>query len=311
MYAAKASSRGRAELFRPALRDRDDIRSELAALLGGVHQRGELRLDYQPIIRLATGDVVGLEALVRWQLPGHPLIMPGQFIDLAEETGDVVPMGRWILRESCRQTREWQVRLELPELEISVNLSARQFQEHDLVESVRSILAETGLPATSLTLEITESSLMHRTAGTIGRLAELRSLGIHLAIDDFGTGYSSLSYLERFPVDSLKIDGSFISGIAATGDRPAIAPAIVTLGRTLGLTVVAEGIERPDQAEWLVSLGCPLGQGYLFSRPLGVAATEAFLAADATRRIQAGAAGGPARRARRRPTPKLRLVSGD
>jgi diguanylate cyclase (GGDEF)-like protein len=312
MYAAKSSSRGRAELFRSALRAEAAARSDLAALLRGAEQRGELRLDYQPIVELAGGAVVGLEALVRWQMPDRPLMMPGQFIDLAEETGDIVPMGRWILREACRQTREWQVRLELPRLEVSVNLSARQFQEHDLVESVRSILQETGLPAQSLTLEITESGLMQRTSGTIGRLTELRALGLHLAIDDFGTGYSSLSYLERFPVDILKIDRSFIASISPAGERPAIARAIVDLGRTLNLKVVAEGIEQLDQAEWLVSLGCPLGQGYLFSRPMGVDATEAFLAADATRRVRgpltaADPAQAPATDAR---SPKLRLVSG-
>jgi EAL domain-containing protein (putative c-di-GMP-specific phosphodiesterase class I) len=145
----------------------------------------------------------------------------------------------------------------------------------------------------------------------IGRLTELRALGIHLAIDDFGTGYSSLSYLERFPVDSLKIDRSFIAGITATGERPAIARAIVELGRTLGLKVVAEGIEHPDQAEWLASLGCPLGQGFLFSRPLGVNAAEAFLAADATRRVKELPIAKPPRRAGRRAVPKLRLVSGE
>jgi diguanylate cyclase (GGDEF)-like protein len=311
MYAAKSSSRGRAELFRSVLRAEAAARSDLAALLRGAEQRDELRIDYQPIVELATGAVVGLEALVRWQLPGRPLLMPEQFIDLAEETGDVVQMGRWILREACRQTREWQLRLELPALEISVNLSARQFQEQDLVESVRMVLEESGLPAESLTLEITESGLMQRTAGTIGRLTELRSLGIHLAIDDFGTGYSSLSYLERFPVDSLKIDRSFIAGISAAGERPAIARAIVELGRTLGLKVVAEGIEHPDQAEWLHSLGCPLGQGFLFSRPLGVNATESFLAADATRRVNEQTIAKPPRHAGRRAVPKLRLVSGE
>jgi EAL domain-containing protein (putative c-di-GMP-specific phosphodiesterase class I) len=219
-------------------------------------------------------------------------------------------MGQWILRESCRQLREWQLRLGLPDLQVSVNLSARQFREHDLVKSIRTILAETELPPPSLILEITESGLMQRTDGTINTLAELRALGTHLAIDDFGTGYSSLSYLERFPVDSLKIDRSFIAGISASGDRPAIARAIVELGRTLGLKVVAEGIEEPDQAAWLVSLGCPLGQGNLFSRPMGVDATEAFLAADATRRVQQAPVAHKAR-GRRRTTPNLRLVSGE
>jgi len=318
MYAAKVSSRGRAEVYRSAQRAEAAARLDLAAQLRGVEARGELRLDYQPIVELGSGAVVGLEALVRWQPPDRPLLMPGQFIDVAEETGDIVPMGQWILRESCRQTREWQLRLGLPSLQVSVNLSSRQFQEPDLVESIRQAIEDTGLPPSSLILEITESGLMARTAGTIGRLAELRALGVHLAIDDFGTGYSSLSYLERFPVDILKIDRSFIASVTASGERPAIAQAIVELGRTLGLRVVAEGIEEPDQADWLVSLGCPLGQGYLFSRPLGVDAMEMFLATDATRRVQEGdtaerdvTSATPARRRRRASTAPLRLVSGE
>ena len=313
MYAAKASSRGRAEVYRTSLRAKAAARQDLAAQLKGVDQRGELRLDFQPIVELGTERVLGLEALVRWQPPDRPLLMPNHFIDLAEETGDIVPMGRWILREACRQVREWQVRLALPDLQVSVNLSARQFQEHDLVDSIQTILDETGLPPASLSLEITESGLMQRTAGTIGRLAELRGLGVHLAIDDFGTGYSSLSYLERFPVDVLKIDRSFIAGGSGGGQRPTIARAIIDLGRTLGLKVVAEGIETRDQAEWLASLGCPMGQGYLFSRPMGVDATEAFLAADATRRAAAAseATPTPTRPARARSAASLRLVSGE
>jgi diguanylate cyclase (GGDEF)-like protein len=320
MYSAKTSSRGHAQVYRAALRARSAQRRELAARLQGVAQRGELRLDYQPIIELESGAVVGLEALVRWQPPDRPMLMPGQFIDLAEETGEILPMGRWILREACRQARAWQVRLGLPALQMSVNLSARQFQEHDLVTWVGAVLAETGLPATSLVLEITENSLMQRTAGTIARLTELRTLGVHLAIDDFGTGYSSLSYLERFPVDTLKIDRSFIAGLRSTRERPAITKAIVELGRTLGLRVVAEGIEQPEQAEWLVSLGCGYAQGFLFSRPLGADAAEGFLAADASRRAQmkrvATSEGPPpdaadASRAPRRIDRPLRLVSGD
>jgi len=320
MYTAKTSSRGQAQVYHAALRARSAQRRELAARLQGIEQRGELRLDYQPIVELGSGRVVGLEALVRWQPPDRPILMPNQFIDLAEETGDILPMGRWILLEACRQARAWQVRLALPALQISVNLSARQFQEHDLVSWVGAVLAETGLPATSLVLEITESSLMQRTAGTIGRLTELRALGVHLAIDDFGTGYSSLSYLERFPVDTLKIDRSFIAGRRSTRERPAITRAIVDLGRTLGLRVVAEGIEQPEQAEWLISLGCPYAQGYLFSRPLGADAAEAFLAADATRRAQlerpAGNEVTPSdadddSRSARRTDRSLRLVSGD
>ncbi len=312
MYTAKTSSRGRAQVYHSALRARSAARRELARLLRGVEARGELRLDYQPIVELDGGAVVGLEALVRWQPPDRPMLMPDQFIDLAEETGDIVPMGRWILLEACRQARAWQVRLALPGLQISVNLSTRQFQEQDTVDWVRAVLAETGLAPSSLVLEITESGLMQRTAGTIGRLSELRTLGVHLAIDDFGTGYSSLSYLERFPVDILKIDRSFIAGMKTTRERPAITRAIVELGRTLGLRVVAEGIERPDQADWLRGLGCPYAQGYLFSRPLGADAAEAFLAADATRRAAATPVEGDQQQGSRRAGPRpLRLVSGD
>ncbi|HET7473165.1 MAG TPA: EAL domain-containing protein [Candidatus Limnocylindrales bacterium] len=276
MYAAKQSSRGGAELFQPGLRDRAAERTARAERLRGVEQRDELRLDYQPIVELATGGVVAVEALVRWQPPDGPVLMPGEWIDLAEESGDIVPVGRWILREACRQARDWQIRLERPELRISVNLSARQFLEHDVVSTVRAALDETGLQPASLILEITESGLMRRTQATIARLSALRELGVHLAIDDFGTGYSSLSYLERFPIDILKIDRTFV---ATVGNGPSpIARAVIDLGRTLDLQVIAEGIEHADQARWLADLGCGYGQGFLFARPIGPAAMEALLA---------------------------------
>jgi EAL domain-containing protein (putative c-di-GMP-specific phosphodiesterase class I) len=232
--------------------------------------------------------------------------MPSDWIDLAEESGDIVPIGRWVLREACRQARDWQIRLGRPELQMSVNLSARQFREHDIVATVRSILDETGLPPTTLMLEITESGLMRRTQATIARLDALRSLGVHLAIDDFGTGYSSLSYLERFPIDVLKIDRTFVSS-AQEAISP-IARAILDLGRSLGLQVIAEGIEHADQARWLASLGCRFGQGYLFARPMSAAAIEALL----------GEGDGLARTYELEPgdepaadPPRLRLVSGD
>jgi EAL domain-containing protein (putative c-di-GMP-specific phosphodiesterase class I) len=276
MYAAKGSSRGGAEIFRPALRDGATERAELAARLRGVEERGELRLDYQPIVDLVTNRIEGVEALVRWQPPDGPVLMPSDWIDLAEESGDIVPIGRWILREACRQARDWQIRLARPDLRISVNLAARQFREHDIVATVRAALDETGLPPTTLMLEITESGLMRRTQATIARLAALRDLGVHLAIDDFGTGYSSLSYLERFPIDILKIDRMFVSGVGESASP--IARAIVDLGRTLGLQVIAEGIEHAEQARWLAGIGCRYGQGYLYARPMGGAAIEALLA---------------------------------
>jgi len=276
MYAAKASSRGGAEIFRPSLRDGAAERADRAARLRGVEERDELRLDYQPIVELESNRIEGVEALVRWQPPDGPVLMPGEWIEIAEETGDIVPIGRWVLREACRQARDWQIRLERPDLRMSVNLSARQFREHDIVATVRAIIDETGILPETLILEITESGLMLRTQATIARLEALRALGIHLAIDDFGTGYSSLSYLERFPIDILKIDRTFVSSAGATVSP--IARAIVELGRTLGLQVVAEGIEHVAQARWLTDIGCRFGQGYLYARPMGAPAIEALLA---------------------------------
>ncbi len=311
MYAAKQTSRGGAEIFRPALRDGAADRAARAERLRGVEQRDELRLDYQPIVDLSTSGIVGMEALVRWQPPDGPVLMPSEWIDLAEETGDIVPIGRWILHEACRQARDWQIRLERPDLRISVNLSARQFGDHDILATVRTVLDETGLPPASLILEITESGLMRRTASTISRLAALRELGCHLAIDDFGTGYSSLSYLERFPIDILKIDRTFVSSTGAAASP--IARAVIDLGRTLELEVIAEGIERAEQARWLADLGCRYGQGFLFARPVGAAALEAMLAeGGGLAGPTDGEAGGP-RRDLGEPdaTRRLRLVSGD
>jgi diguanylate cyclase (GGDEF)-like protein len=275
MYAAKGSSRGGAEVFHPGLREGAAERAALAGRLRGIEERGELRLDYQPIVELDSNRIDSVEALVRWQPADGPILMPTDWIDLAEESGDIVGIGRWVLREACRQTRDWQIRLDRPDLRVSVNLSARQFREHDIVATVGAALRETGLPAKTLMLEITESGLMKRTQSTISRLDALRGLGIHLAIDDFGTGYSSLSYLERFPIDTLKIDRSFVSTNRVVSP---VARAIVDLGRTLGLDVIAEGIEHVDQARWLAGLGCRFGQGYLFARPMSAAAIESVLA---------------------------------
>src|SRR4029079_11147016 len=318
------AARGGAEPFRPSLRVGAAERSARAERLRGVEERDELRLDYQPIVELATGAIVGVEALVRWQPPDAPVLMPGEWIDLAEESGDIVPIGRWVLREACRQARDWQIRLGRAQLRVhrqppartvprtSVNLPARQFREHDIVSTVRTILGETGLPAGTLMLEITESSLMRRTQSTIARLDALRALGCHLAIDDFGTGYSSRSYLERFPIDILKIDRSFVVD-ARTGGS-AIARAIVDLGRTLNLEVIAEGIEQPEEARGLADMGCRYGQGYLFARPVGAAAIEALLAEGAgLGRPADGAAAdsGSSPDAGSSATARLRLVSGE
>jgi diguanylate cyclase (GGDEF)-like protein len=278
MYRAKSAGKGRHELFQAHMREGIAERTELEGLIVGAVDRGELRLQYQPIVELATRAIVGVEALVRWHPAGRRMLMPGDFISLAEETGQIVPIGRWVVDEACRQGRLWQVKLDDPGFAISVNLSARQFQHPGLVPEVLDAVRTSGVDPHSLILEITESVLMQHTAATIDKLAQLRAHGIRLAIDDFGTGYSSLSYLDRFPVDTLKIDRSFVDGFGAGREGPVLVRAIIELGHALGLDVVAEGIEREDQVEPLSLLGCKLGQGYLFARPVDAEALDLLLA---------------------------------
>ncbi len=268
MYQAKRAGKSRYELFRPSLREAATERARLEALLRGAEARDELRVHYQPIVDLGDGSIVGVEALVRWEPAGRGMLMPGDFIGLAEESGLIVQIGRWVLEHACRDTQAWRERYGLDGLSVSVNLSARQFQHPDLVAEVGAALAASDLEPSRLILEITESVLMQTTAATIGKLADLRRLGVRLAIDDFGTGYSSLGYLERFPVDILKIDKTFIDGVGEPGGRPVLARAILQLGRALGLQVVAEGVERREQVVALRRLGCTRAQGYLFARPL-------------------------------------------
>ncbi len=278
MYQAKHGGKGRYEIFRPSLREAVIERAALEALMRGAENRDELRIHYQPIVDLADGSIVGIEALVRWNAPGRGLLMPADFIGLAEESGLIVEIGRWVLEHACRDTQAWRQAFDLDALSVSVNLSARQFQHPDLIAEVGAALAASGLEPSRLVLEITESVLMQTTTTTIGKLADLRRIGVRLAIDDFGTGYSSLGYLERFPVDILKIDRTFIDGIGERGNRPVLARAIVQLGRALDLLVIAEGVEREEQAVALRRLGCTRGQGYLYSRPLPAAEVEPLLA---------------------------------
>jgi EAL domain-containing protein (putative c-di-GMP-specific phosphodiesterase class I) len=232
--------------------------------------RGDFRLHFQPIVRLATGEVSGVEALVRWTHEERGAVSPLRFIPLAEETGLIVPLGAWVLREACRQGQEWAERRGsrrgVP-FSVSVNISGRQLAESDFVAEVRSALEESRLDPASLILEMTESVLMRDTETMVARMRALKALGVRLAVDDFGTGYSSLSYLHRFPVDILKIDKSFVDAVGTGSAEPALARAIIALGESLGLTTVAEGIERETQRTELVGLRCELGQGYLFARP--------------------------------------------
>ncbi|HKG14339.1 MAG TPA: EAL domain-containing protein, partial [Pyrinomonadaceae bacterium] len=242
-------------------------------------ERGEFLLHYQPKVDMRSGQIVGMEALVRWRHPTKGLVMPSEFIPFAEETGLIVPLGMWVLNEACRQMRAWQkLGLADERVTISVNLSSRQFSQADLIDQVSSVLRDTGLPSSNLKLEITESMVMENIDTAIQMLAQLRNLGVGLSIDDFGTGYSSLSYLHRFPIDTLKIDRSFVTQMTDNTENAEIVRTIVTLARSLGMNVIAEGVETGAQLMQLRDLGCDFGQGYLFSKAVGAPAALELLA---------------------------------
>lgn len=269
MYQAKREGKGRYHIFdgrtSTSLLERLELEQELRRAV----EQEEFRVFYQPIIALHSRQVIGIEALIRWQHPRLGLIAPAQFIHTAEETGLIVPMGRWVLEEACRQVYQWQCeRQDGITLELSVNLSARQLQQPNLVAEIAEVLKKTGLNPMNLKLEITESVAMSDAEGMLARLHELRALGVKLAIDDFGTGYSSLSYLKRFPVDTLKIDRSFVAGLGQNAEDTAIVQAVVTMAHTVGLTVTAEGVETNEITDHLQGLGCDLAQGYYFAKPL-------------------------------------------
>jgi diguanylate cyclase (GGDEF)-like protein len=285
MVRAKADATQRHALFEPSMSAQTLERVELESDLRHALERGELRVHYQPIVTLGSTEIVGFEALVRWQHPTRGLVPPLAFIPLAEETGLIVPVGKWVLETACRQAAKWHRTRTDPEatpLFVSVNLSAREFMQADLLEDVAATLAETGLEAGALELEITESVLMDQSEAGIRTLRRLRALGVRLVLDDFGTGYSSLSYLKHLPLDTIKIDRSFVAAIDENADR-SIVEAVVALAHGLGIGVVAEGIETERQAERLLELGCDLGQGYLFSRPVPAAQTASLLRAQITR----------------------------
>jgi diguanylate cyclase (GGDEF)-like protein len=269
MYQAKQTGRARSAVFAQSMRTRAVRRLDTELALRQAIAEGQLRVHYQPIVNLTTGRIDGVEALVRWEHPTNGMIMPDEFIPIAEETGLIVPLGEWVLGQSCRQTQAW--RTEHPQLSrlgVSVNLSGRQIAQSDLITVVANVLSDTGLPPDRLVLEITESVLMADAEAAITVLRGLKSLGVRLSVDDFGTGYSSLSYLKKFPVDILKIDRSFIDGLGVEDDDSAIVQATINLAHSLGLTTVAEGTETPAQVRALTDLGCDKAQGYLFSRPL-------------------------------------------
>jgi diguanylate cyclase (GGDEF)-like protein len=284
MYKAKGSGKNRVSVFEPTMHAAIVARHALSAELSRSLGRGELVVYFQPIVALRGLVVTGFEALVRWRHPTRGLINPAEFIPLAEETGVITALGRFVLEEACRQAARWAPHADRDRpLSIAVNLSAQQLQETDFVAELRAILAATHIEPEQLVLEMTETVMFHETATTLARLEAIRDLGVRVAIDDFGTGYSSLGYLRRFRVDILKLAREFVAP-ADHSDEWAFASAIVALGRTLGLTIVAEGIESTGQLDRLRALGCELGQGYLFGRPADDEATYAFLSGGGARR---------------------------
>lgn len=281
LYRAKEQGKAWHIVFDSTMYDRAVALLQLETDLRWAIERHELQVFYQPIVSVATGDITGFEALVRWQHPERGLISPNEFIPVAEETGLIVPIGQWVLRESCQQLRQWQLQFpKIKPLTINVNLSGKQFSQPHLVEQIDQILQETGLNPSNLKLEITESAIITSPEKANTILEKLKAFGMQLCIDDFGTGYSSLAYLNHFPIDVLKIDRSFVNQIDKDSEQLAIIRAIVTLAHNLGMSVVAEGVETMNQLLQLRLLQCDQAQGYLFSRPLDRETTSALLASN-------------------------------
>lgn len=270
MYHAKENGRNNYQFFKAEMNLKSVERQSFEGSMRHAVEREEFLLHYQPKVNLETGEITGVEALIRWQHPDRGLVLPSRFVPIAEDCGLIIQIGRWVLREACRQARAWQDAGMRP-LPIAVNVSAIEFRDKSFVEGVRTTLAETGLEGRYLELELTERVLMEHAESTAAVLQELKTMGIRLAVDDFGTGYSSLSYLQQFPIDVLKIDQSFVQRITGDPDHSPIVSAIISMGKSLKHLVVAEGIETQEQREYLQAQCCAEGQGYLFSRPLAAA----------------------------------------
>jgi EAL domain-containing protein (putative c-di-GMP-specific phosphodiesterase class I) len=284
MYKGKRQGGNRYEVFEPAMHAAALARLELKADIERALLNEEFHLMYQPIVELVDGAVIGLEALIRWTHPTRGAISPAEFIPLAEETGLIPEIGRWVLQRACEQAMDWQRQnLSHRPLSMSVNLAGRQLQSAWLIGEVTDVLEATGLAAKDLMLEITESTLMDEVETVATRLAELKKLGVRIAVDDFGTGFSSLSYLQRFPVDVLKIAKSFVDEITTENKDARLVQAVIRIASSLDLATVAEGIELPEQRDRLRELGCTLGQGYFFAQPMLPEAVPDLLRGDGLR----------------------------
>ena len=267
MYKAKENGRNGYQFFTAELNHALVERLDIERRLRGALARKQFLLHYQPRIDMGTGRIVGAEALLRWRVPQQGLVSPARFISVAEDTGLIVPIGRWVMHAACQQARAWQ-EAGLPPLIVSVNVSPRQFREGSVVEMIAEALRVTGLEARYLQIELTEGLAMHGAEKYVRMLVQIKSLGVQIAVDDFGTGYSSLSYLKRFPIDQLKVDRSFVTDLATDPDDAVIVQAIIALGHKLNLTVVAEGVETAEQLEFLRDAGCDEMQGFLFGKPM-------------------------------------------
>ncbi|MBZ0097091.1 MAG: EAL domain-containing protein, partial [Sulfuricella sp.] len=288
MYRAKDLGRNNAQYYAAEMNVRAMERLMLENSLYHALERNEFLLHYQPQVDLRTGEITGMEALVRWQHPELGLVSPARFIPVAEDSGLIVPLGEWVLRTACAQNKAWQ-RAGLKPISVAVNLSARQFRQPNLVEMVAGILRETELDPAHLDLEVTESLVMQNVEATIATLGRLKAMGVKLSIDDFGTGYSSLNYLKRFPIHTLKIDQSFVRDVTTDPSDAAIAKTIIAMAHELGLTVIAEGVETEEQKSFLRLRRCDEMQGYFFSRPVPAAEFENLLRED--RRLEIDHAG--------------------
>jgi predicted signal transduction protein with EAL and GGDEF domain len=290
MYRAKGQGKGRLAVFTRSMHEQARTRLELETDLHGALERGEFLLHYQPLVSLQDESVAGLEALLRWRHPRRGLLAPGDFVGVAEDTGTIVQLGAFALKEACRALADWRRRYDgLDDLSMAVNVSARQLSREDFVELVAQVCGRFAIPSDRLHLEITETALVENAELASRSLDRLRSVGVQLSIDDFGTGYSSLDYLHRFPVDRLKIDRSFVEPLREGHRNSAIIRAVVALGRELGIRTVAEGVETERQRTIVRDVGCDYGQGHYFSRPLVPQATERLLL-----RIASGEAAAPA-----------------
>lgn len=280
MYEAKRAGPGDYAIFDASMHQNAVARLTLQTDLRQAIERGEFHLAYQPIVDPASGSILSLEALLRWNHPVRGAIGPAEFVPVAEELGLIRQIDRWVMREACRQLSEWQHRYANPELRLSINTSAAEFVDADFLGALADVLAQSGLPPQSLELEITEGIFLNASPGIAATIAAVRQMGVRIALDDFGTGYSSLSYINRYPIDTIKIDKSFIDGVVSNSQTRAIVELIVKLGAALNLNIVAEGVETQDQTEVLMRIGCRAIQGYHFARPLAKEDVEALLTVE-------------------------------